>query len=202
MPWPRGAAFSILLILGAARVSAQTTLEHEPNDDAAMATVARMGDTIAGTVNPSDIDYYAVDLAAGTQLELVAAPVPFCRDFALLDPSGNRLAFGDCMDNIDTLRLTIPAAGRYLIRVTQFDDAPGDFPLRPYSLHIGTNSAALDVDKVVKVLLGGDVAGLDAAFVRQLDGLGNGNGVLDVGDLRAYMRMQGLLVVGRGDTWK
>ena len=104
MPLPRSAAFSGLLILCAARVSAQTTREHEPNDEVATATVARMGDTIAGTVNPSDVDYYAVELPAGTQLELIAAPVPFCRDFSFLDPSGNRLAFGDCMDNIDTLR--------------------------------------------------------------------------------------------------
>jgi len=201
MAWPRSAAFSVLLILCAARVSAQTTREHEPNDDAATATVARMGDTIAGTVNPSDVDYYAVDLTAGTQLELIAAPVQFCRDFSFLDPSGNRLAFGDCMDRVDTLRVTIPATGRYLIRVTQFDDAPGDFPLRPYSLHVGTNPAASNLDKVVKALLGRDVAGLDPAFVQQLDGFGNGNGVLDVGDLRAYMRAQGLLVAGRGVAW-
>jgi hypothetical protein len=97
MASPRSAAVSIFLILSAARVSAQTTREHEPNDDAATATVARMGDTIAGTVNPSDVDYYAIELAAGTQLELIAAPVPFCRDFSFLDPSGNRLAFGNCM---------------------------------------------------------------------------------------------------------
>jgi hypothetical protein len=198
---PRRAVVSVLLLLCSARVSAQTTREHEPNDEAATATVARMGDTIAGTVNPSDVDYYAVDLEAGTQLELIAAPVQFCRDFSFLDPSGNRMAFGDCMDNIDTLRVTIPASGRYLIRVTQFDDAPRDFPLRPYSLHIGTNPAAVDVDRVVKALLGGDVTGLDAAFVQRLDDLGNGNGILDVGDLRAYMRAQGFLVVGRGVTW-
>ena len=201
MSVPRIAAFSVLLILCAARVSAQTTREHEPNDDPATATVARMGDTIAGTVNPSDVDYYAVDLEAGTQLELIAAPVPFCRDFSFLDQSGNRLAFGDCIENIDTLRVTIPVSGRYLIRVTQFDDAPRDFPLRPYSLHVGTNPAADDLDRVVKALLGGNVVGLDPAFVQQLDKLGNGNGVLDVGDLRAYMRAQGLLVVGKGVTW-
>ena len=201
MALPRSAAVSVLLIFSAARVTAQTIREHEPNDDAATATVARMGDTIAGTVNPSDVDYYAIELAAGTQLELIAAPVPFCRDFSLLDPSGNRLAFGDCMDNIDTLRVTIPAPGRYLIRVTQFDDAPRDFPLRPYSLHVGTNPAAGAVENVVNALLGGDVAGLDPAFVQQLDRIGNGNGVLDVGDIRAYMRAQGLLVVGRGVPW-
>ena len=200
MASPLSAAFSALLILCSA-VSAQTTREHEPNDEAATATVARMGDTIAGTVNPSDVDYYAVDLKAGTLLELIAAPVPFCRDFSFLDPSGNRLAFGDCIENIDTLRVTIPVTGRYLIRVTQFDDAPRDFPLRPYSLHVGTNPAAAALEKVVQALLGGNVAGLDPSFVQQLDKLGNGNGVLDVGDLRAYMRAQGLLVGGRGVTW-
>ena len=181
----------------AGRLAAQTTREREPNDGAQTATIAHMGDTISGSINPDDVDYFAVDLAAGAALELIAADVPFCRDFALVDPSGNRLAFGDCMDNIDTLRFRIPATGRYLIRVTQFDDAPGERPSRPYSMHIGTNSAALDLEKVVRALLAGDAAGLDASFTQQLDQQGNGNGLLDVGDLRAYLRAQGFLGVGK-----
>ena len=184
-------------IMTAGRLAAQTTREREPNDGAQTATIAHMGDTISGSINPDDVDYFAVDLAAGAALELIAADVPFCRDFALVDPSGNRLAFGDCMDNIDTLRFRIPATGRYLIRVTQFDDAPGERPSRPYSMHIGTNSAALDLEKVVRALLAGDAAGLDASFTQQLDQQGNGNGLLDVGDLRAYLRAQGFLGVGK-----
>ena len=185
------------LLLSTGRGAAQTTREHEPNDAASSATLARLGDTISGIINPSDVDYFAVDLTAGALLELIAADVPFCRDFSLLDPSGNRLAFGDCMEHVDTLRFTIPAAGRYLIRVTQFDDAPGERALRPYSLHIGTNPAAVDVERVMNALLAGNAGTLDPALVQQLDQFGNGNGMLDVGDVRAYLRAQGLLRTGK-----
>jgi hypothetical protein len=180
------------------RMAAQTVQEHEPNDDARSATMARMGDTIAGIINPDDVDYFAVDLEAGDALELIAAHVPFCRDFSLLDASGNRLAFGNCMDNVDTLRFTIPANGRYLIRVTQFDDAPGDRPSRPYSMHIGTNPASIGLSHVIDMLLANERVGLDSAELQQIDGQGNRNGVLDVGDVRAYLRATGIL---RGGKW-
>lgn len=187
----------IVLALPSAAQQPQSTREVEPNDGLQTATLAKLGDTISGTINPYDIDYFAVDLEAGTQLELIAAPVPFCRDFSVLDPSGNRLAFGDCIEGIDTLRLTIPATGRYRIRVTQFDDAPGDHPFRAYSLHLGTNSAVIGVSRIVNALLAGQAAQLDSSVVRLLDQQGNGNGVLDVGDLRAYLRAQGLLPAPR-----
>jgi hypothetical protein len=65
------------------------------------------------------------------------------------------------MERVDTLRLTIPVTGRYLIRV-------------------------------VNALLG-DRAMLDSSTAQWLDQRGNGNGVLDVGDLRAYLRAAGVL---------
>jgi len=197
----RHARLAALLVVFAGPVAAQagrSTPEVEPNDAAQTATLARLGDTISGTVNPFDIDYFAVQLAGGTPLVLIAAPVPFCRDFALLDPSGNRLAFGNCVEEIDTLQFTIPVTGRYLIRVTQFDDAPGEHPQRPYALHIGTNPVVIDVARVVDALLAGDPAALDPALRQRLDAYGNANGVLDVGDFRAYLRAEGLL---RGGKW-
>ena len=186
------AALSIALATPVAAQQPRSVPEIEPNNAAQTATLARLGDTISGTVNPADIDYFAVDLEAGTQLELIGARVPFCRDFAFLDPSGNRLAFGDCMEQVDTLRVTIPATGRYLIRVTEFDDAPGDHPMRPYSLHIGTSAGIIDVTSVVSALLSGRIM-LDSATMQWLDQRGNANGVLDVGDLRAYLRAEGVL---------
>jgi hypothetical protein len=193
------AAFVMVSAVFAPRVSAQTRSlpEIEPNNAAQTATLAHLGDTISGTVNPDDVDYFAVDLEAGTQLELIGAHVPFCRDFALLNPAGTRLAFGDCMAQVDTLRLTIPVRGRYLIRVTEFDDAPVAQPLRPYSLHIGTNAGTIDIASVASALLG-DRTMLDSTSRQWLDQRGNGNGVLDVGDLRAYLRAKGVLPVSRG----
>ena len=194
----RAARIAALLTVLNFPLAAQRTTESEPNDAAGMATLARLGDTISGLINPDDVDYFAVDLEPGTQLELVAAYVPFCRDFSLLDPSGNRLAFGDCMEGIDTLRFVVPLGGRYLIRVTQFDDAPGERPTRPYSLHIGTTNAALGIEQVVGALLSAAPETLDPAFVQRLDQQGNGNGILDVGDVRAYLRAAGFL---RGEKW-
>jgi hypothetical protein len=187
----------IVLALPSAAQQPQAVREVEPNDGLQTATLAKLGDTISGTINPYDVDYFAVDLEAGTQLQLIAAPVPFCRDFSLLDPSGNRLAFGDCIEGIDSLRYTIPATGRFGIRITQFDDAPGDHPLRPYSLRLGTNSATIDVSTIVNALLAAQGAVPDSSLVRMLDRQGNGNGVLDVGDLRAYLRAEGLLPAPR-----
>src|SRR5688572_2934329 len=181
MPAYRAARIAFLLTVLTFPLAAQSTPETEPNDAAGSATLARLGDTISGLMNPDDVDYFAVDLEPGTQLELAAAYVPFCRDFSLLDPSGNRLAFGNCMEGIDTLRFVIAVGGRYLIRVTQFDDAPGERPTRPYSLHIGTTNAALGIEQVVAALLAAAPGTLDPAFVQQLDRQGNGNGILDVG---------------------
>lgn len=195
---PTHLAAALLALAFAAPSAAQSTVEQEPNDGAPSATLAHLGDTILGTINPTDVDYFAVELASGTELELIADRVPFCRDFSLLDPAGNRMAFGDCMEQIDTLRVTIPAGGRYLIRVTQFDDAPGEHPLRPYSLHIGTNPASVNVAKIVEALLAGDPGAVESSLRQQLDQQGNGNGVLDVGDLRAYLRAAGFL---RSDKW-
>jgi hypothetical protein len=172
---------------------AQSILEVEPNDDAQSATSAHLGDTVSGTINPDDVDYFAVALDAGAELEVIAAQVPFCRDFSILDPSGNRLAFADCIEGIDTLRVTVPTAGRYLIRVTQFDDAPGVRPSHAYSLYIGAGSAPSEISSVVNALLTGDLTTLDASLVQTLDQQGNANGVLDVGDLRAYLRAHGQL---------
>jgi hypothetical protein len=46
---------------------------------------------------------------------------------------------------------------------------------------------------VVNALLTGDLTTLDASLVQTLDQQGNANGVLDVGDLRAYLRAHGQL---------
>ncbi|MGH7520418.1 MAG: hypothetical protein ACREMI_03975 [Gemmatimonadales bacterium] len=65
-------------------------------------------------------------------------------------------------------------------------------------MHIGTNPVAIDVARIVNAVLAGDPASLDPAVVQRLDAHGNANGVLDVGDLRAYLRAEGVL---RGGKW-
>ena len=48
-----------------------------------------------------------------------------------------------------------------------------------------------EAQAVIDALLGGSA--LSAAQVEYLDQLGNNNGILDVGDLRAYLRSRGQL---------
>ena len=55
----------------------------------------------------------------------------------------------------------------------------------------GTSTVAIAVDDVANALMGG--ASLTAEQVQYLDSHGNHNGILDVGDLRAYLRAQGRL---------
>ena len=55
----------------------------------------------------------------------------------------------------------------------------------------GTSTIAIAVEDIANVLMGG--ANLTAEQVQYLDSHGNHNGILDVGDLRAYLRAQGRL---------
>lgn len=117
----------------------QVVREHEPNNSATTATLTSLGDTISGEITKGDIDYWAFDVAAGTRLELAGLTRTFCRDFALLDGDGSHLlAFSDCMESNDTLYFPIQTAGRYYVRVTRYNDAPGDTIPRPYAMRFGT----------------------------------------------------------------
>lgn len=199
------AAFTLLALCihpGAAQAQDPPPIdEREPNNEAGSATIVPPGAVIAGTINPYDVDYWAIEVQAGTRLQIVGADVGFCRDFALLDTDGStRLAFGDCMENIDSLAYVVPATGRYFVRVTQFDDAPIDHPMRPYAMRFTVGpggGAAGTAAQVVEALLSGTTAGMPLEFVRQLDAQGNANGILDIGDLRAYLRAQALLPASR-----
>jgi hypothetical protein len=184
------------LALLAPRLGAQARVvrESEPNNEAASAGVAVLGDTVMGQINPYDVDYWAIDLRAGMRFQIVARRVPYCRDFALLDTDGTtRLAFGDCMAEIDSLVHVVAGTGRYFLRVTQFDDAPIEHPLRDYAISFGVAEAATAGQaELIQALLTGNT--LQAFLALQnLDAFGNNNGMLDIGDLRASLRAQNRL---------
>lgn len=183
------------LALLAPRLGAQLRVvrETEPNNEAGAAAVAVSGDTVLGQINPFDVDYWAIDLEGGTRFELVARPVQYCRDFALLDRDGTtRLAFGDCTERMDSIAFIVPATGRYFIRVTQFDDAPIEHPLRDYAIRFGQFETAPTPAELINALLSGSPVLTTLAYQR-LDALGNNNGIVDIGDLRASLRAQQLL---------
>lgn len=65
-----GAARAPRVIRGSRQISLATVTESEPNDSLSEATLVTLGDTISGVVNPyGDVDWYAVDLTAGTTVQ-------------------------------------------------------------------------------------------------------------------------------------
>jgi hypothetical protein len=121
-------------VVGSAWVSAATAqhvvAETEPNNSAPTATVAHIGDTIKAAISYQDIDYYAIDMPAGTKLELGLLVRTFCHGLVLWDRDGStRLASRYCMGGAqphDTLYYEIPTTGRYYISITHEEETPGD----------------------------------------------------------------------------
>jgi hypothetical protein len=109
--------------------------EHEPNDSASVANLITLGDTVVGTIDPQgDRDYYAVDLVAGTKLEVVFLDRTRCYEFWVESPSGPGVR-GDCFDgNPDSLYYLASVTGRYLIGVGTYEGSPS---ADPYVLRIG-----------------------------------------------------------------
>ncbi len=109
-----------------AGVGAKT--EVEPNNTAATGSAAVVGNTLRGTLsNSSDLDYFAVPLAAGQSIALWADSLTSTigytlRVFAPIPQDGQRLAFcGDLSAAAPAaqgfMMYTAPTAGTYFIRV-------------------------------------------------------------------------------------
>jgi len=103
-----------ILVLLATRTPAQqahTVMEREPNSTPAQAKVVALGDTIAGTVaSVSDVDFFAVDIPAGTFLRLDYGP-----RLCILDRDGVTLL--DCNSEDYPAAFPLTTAGRYYIRL-------------------------------------------------------------------------------------
>jgi hypothetical protein len=113
-------------------VSAATVTESEPNNLTSQANFMSLGDTAAGTIDPSgDVDFYAVDLTAGTTIEVDVFATLLGSS---LDPtvtlygsdSTTTLAFDDDFYDIDShIEYTVGTAGRYFVAVASFDGSGG-----------------------------------------------------------------------------
>ena len=109
--------------LGPARV---TVAEAEPNDSVTTATPAALGDTVTGVIDPAgDVDYYALDLVAGTTMDIdVDAQVlgsALDSYIALISADQGVLALSDDHDGLDSRILyVIPATGRYYVGITDY----------------------------------------------------------------------------------
>jgi hypothetical protein len=111
---------------------AANVTESEPNDSASKANAVALGDTVTGTINPSgDIDYYALDVPAGTTiaLDVNAARVGSSLDATLTligTDSATVLAFNDDFNGSDSyIEYTVDLAGRYFVLIASYDGSGG-----------------------------------------------------------------------------
>lgn len=95
-------------------------MEVEPNDDVATATRFEPNDTLVGTTADNDNDFWAVDLVAGSVLEIELTEVQLVGTMYvdLVDPTGDvpeRTVGGD---EGDTRQFFIPSSGTWIVRLT------------------------------------------------------------------------------------
>ncbi|MCZ6815380.1 MAG: PPC domain-containing protein [Planctomycetota bacterium] len=118
--------------------------EPEPNGDRSKAPKIALETTVNGTIALEDVDYFAIDLAAGTrvniEIEAVRLGGPlFDPRIALLDETGRELVFADdtCLVRQDAVVSFKPeTAGTYTVEVRE--TAFGGGGNYHYRLHVGT----------------------------------------------------------------
>jgi len=118
-------------------------METEPNSDAARAQVVALGITVNGVAQYEDVDYFAVELAAGQKLAAEVEAIRlgqqlFDAKLRLFGPSG-----GEVLSEDDTAAMRQDAAfvyvaseaGRYMVAVSEA--AYGGSDGYTYRLHLG-----------------------------------------------------------------
>jgi hypothetical protein len=109
--------------------------EQEPNDAPANAMLLTLADTISGAIgSEGDIDYFAIDLTAGTQLDFsldIAGSALYNPTLALIDRDGVTMLSEQNWESREyRIRYTIPTAGRYFVRVGNYRPGIGAYVLR------------------------------------------------------------------------
>lgn len=117
--------------------------ETEPNSDVATAQSVALGTTINGVVPSEDVDYYAIELAAGQKLAAEVEAIRlghelFDAKLRLFAPSGGEVVSEDdtaAMRQDPAFVYVAPEAGRYLVAVSEA--AYGGNGNYEYRLHVG-----------------------------------------------------------------
>lgn len=119
--------------------------EAEPNNAPAEANLVALGDTAAGLINPeADVDYFAVDIPAGTlvDFDVDASTSGSALDafLTLFDVDGiTAMAQNDDQDGLDSrIRHVIETSGRYFVAIRDLGDRGGGSFF--YSLSFGTRT--------------------------------------------------------------
>ena len=163
--------------------TAAALTEHEPNDQPATAMPVTLADTISGSIqSDSDVDYYAIELAAGTQLDAnvdIAGSALYNPTFWLVDRDGvTPLLQHDWQSREYRLRYTITTAGRYYLRVANYRPGTGTYVLR-VGRYVVPQPGPGDPVTTVWTSAGTDIAGLAAGSRGDLL-VGNGGGVFRI----------------------
>jgi sugar lactone lactonase YvrE len=121
---------------------ATSVSESEPNNTAATADSAALGDRASGVVDPQgDVDFWFLDLDAGeflsVDVDASQEGSPLDPTVALVAPDGTTLlAFNDDFDGLDSrISYHIPADGRYYVAIQGFGNT-GD-PEARYAIAFG-----------------------------------------------------------------
>ncbi len=106
--------------------------EAEPNNTPAEANLVALGDTAAGVISPeADVDYFAVDIPAGTfvdfDVDASTSGSPLDAFLTLFDVDGiTALAQNDDEDGLDSrIRHVIETSGRYFVAIRDLGDRGG-----------------------------------------------------------------------------
>jgi len=154
--------------------------EREPNDAPASAMLVTLADTINAAIGrEADVDYFAIDLAAGTQLDAnvdITGSALYNPTFSLLATDGvTVLLMHDWQSQEYRLRYAVQTTGRYYLRVTNYRPGTGAYVLRVGRYVIPQFGPG---DPVTAVWTGGglDVSSIAAGPTGDLF-VGNGRGV-------------------------
>jgi len=131
---------SLMSLIGRSTVATGGShAETEPNNDATTGLLVALGDSANGTIGaPGDEDFYALDLAAGTRIDVKThdatppgAIAPWHSTLTLIDRDGHTVITKSVYDYIvrddrdARLRWTIEAAGRYYVVISDYEPYDG-----------------------------------------------------------------------------
>ncbi len=144
-----------------ARSSPASVSEIEPNNSPATATPIALGDAITGAIDPAgDVDFFALDLTAGTVVVVAADYSPLDPVVAILGPDSVTVVAGSESAVVGSyLSYYVPASGRYFIRLADYLGAGGGadtYVLRVSAVAPGPGDPA----RVVAAGLGRQLSGL------------------------------------------
>ncbi|HYX82028.1 MAG TPA: putative Ig domain-containing protein [Gemmatimonadales bacterium] len=109
--------------------------DSEPNNAPESATPAALHDTIAGNLSPeTDVDFFALDLLANTELHLAWIAGPSAPVMYLIEAQGGTVA----ATGVDKLRYRVTRAGRYFLKLrAQSAEVCWSAGACPYAIEIG-----------------------------------------------------------------